>query len=306
MSATILILFMLGIGGAAWLTVSWALRSRAIDRIRLSDRPDAEGLGSGWTEPTGLLARWLYLAGYRTPAAPVLFIGLTAACAGLGGFAALAASRAGLVALLAEGFIYIPGGLGEALAGIAGAAPWILVAVIASAPVLIVRASRRRRVQQAEEDLPLLLELLASLAEGGLGFDAALGKILHAQPLERSLPAEIRTFQAELRVGVGRVQALRRLAWRLDIPAVSSFVSALVHAEQVGASLAETLRYQSGDLRNARRERVLLQAQALPVKLVFPLVICFLPSIFITTLGPALYQLTKVLNLSTFRGTPLP
>lgn len=306
MTISILIVFGLAVIAAAWLAVAWALRYRAVDRIRVSEAPAVERVASASGDPTGPLARWLYLADYRSPAAPVVFIGLTAASIGAGTLAALAASHAGMVDLLVQGFIFIPGGLGDALAGIAGAAPWILVATVASAPMLVVRAARRRRMQEAEEDLPLILELLASLAEGGLGFDAALTKILHAQPPDRSLPAELRTFQAELRVGVGRVQALRRLAWRLDITAVSSFVSALVHAEQVGASLAETLRYQSGDLRNARRERVLLQAQALPVKLVFPLVICFLPSIFITTLGPALHQLTKVLNLSTFKGTPLP
>lgn len=306
MSISLLIVFGLVVIAAAWMAVSWALRYRAVDRIRVAETAGTEGIGAGAPDPTGPLARWLYLANYRSPAAPVVFIGATTACIGFGALAALVASRAGLVAVLVEGFAYIPGGLGDALASIADAAPWILVTLIAAAPLLIVRASRRQRVQQVEEDLPLILELLASLAEGGLGFDAALAKILHAQPADRSLPSELRTFQAELRVGVGRVQALRRLAWRLDITAVSSFVAALVHAEQVGASLAETLRYQSGDLRNARRERVLLQAQALPVKLVFPLVLCFLPSIFITTLGPALYQLTKVLNLSTLRGTPLP
>lgn len=306
MSISLLMVFGLMVIVTAWLAVSWSLRYRAVDRIRVAEAAVVEGIRAESSDPTGPLARWLFLANYRSAAAPVVFIGATTACIGFGGLAALVVSRAGLAAVLAQGFVYIPGGLGDALASIADAAPWILVALISSAPLLIVRASRRQRVQQAEEDLPLILELLASLAEGGLGFDAALAKILHAQPAARSLPSELRTFQAELRVGVSRVQALRRLAWRLDIPAVSSFVSALVHAEQVGASLAETLRYQSGDLRNARRERVLLQAQALPVKLVFPLVICFLPSIFITTLGPALYQLTKVLNLSTFKGTPLP
>lgn len=304
MSMTALLILSLCVIGVAWLSVSWALRHRAIDRIRVAEAPEADN--TAIVGPTGVLARWLYLAGYRSPSAAIVFIGVTGACIALGILGALVARSAGMVELLAQGFVYIPGGLGEALAGIAEAAPWILVAIIASAPTLIVRAARRRRVRQAEEDLPLMLELLASLAEGGLGFDAALNKILHAQPTDRSLASEFRTFQAELRVGVGRVQALRRLAWRLDTVSVSSFISSLVHAEQVGASLAETLRYQAGDLRNARRERVLLQAQALPVKLVFPLVICFLPSIFITTLGPALYQLTKVLNLSTFRRTLLP
>jgi len=72
------------------------------------------------------------------------------------------------------------------------------------------------------------------------------------------------------------------------------FVSALVQAEQIGASIAETLRRQSEDVRDRRRERALLLAQALPVKLFFPLVLCFLPGILLSTLGPALYQLIRV------------
>ncbi len=305
MELSLLVLFGLAVCGAAWWAVSWALRYRAIDRVRTVDVPHAAMTGAGSADPTGRLARWLYLAGFRQPAAPIVFIGVTAVTVGVGALGVLMMSRLGLVNLMTQGFLYIPGGLGEGLAGIAGAAPWIILINLACGPFAVVRAARRRRVRETEEDLPLMLELLASLAEGGLSFDAALAKVLHAQPRERTLAAELRTFQAELQIGIGRVQALRRLAWRLDIITVSTFVSALVHAEQVGASLAETLRYQAGDLRNARRERVLLQAQALPVKLVFPLVLCFLPSIFITTLGPALNQLTNLLNPSTLRGTPL-
>jgi tight adherence protein C len=305
MTILVLILFGAVVAVASWLAVSWVLRYRAIDRMRAVEVPRTAMTGVGSADPTGRLARWLYLAGFRMPSAPIVFIGVTACSFDIGVLGAVAASRMGLVGLMVQGFHFIPGGLGEGLAGIAGAAPWIILINIAFAPFAVVRTARRRRVREAEEDLPLMLELLASLAEGGLSFDAALAKVLHAQPRERTLATELRTFQAELQIGIGRVQALRRLAWRLDITTVSTFVSALVHAEQVGASLAETLRYQAGDLRNSRRERVLLQAQALPVKLVFPLVLCFLPSVFITTLGPALYQLTNVLNLSTIRGTPL-
>jgi tight adherence protein C len=62
----------------------------------------------------------------------------------------------------------------------------------------------------------------------------------------------------------------------------------------VGASIAETLRHQADDLRQRRREQALVVAQALPVKLVFPLIVCFLPGIFISTLGPVLYQMIQV------------
>ena len=68
----------------------------------------------------------------------------------------------------------------------------------------------------------------------------------------------------------------------------------MVQAEEVGASLADTLRHQASDLRMRRREDALLKAQALPVQLVFPLVICFLPGIFLSTLAPVLYQMIQV------------
>jgi tight adherence protein C len=103
--------------------------------------------------------------------------------------------------------------------------------------------------------------------------------------------------------GMSRTQALRQLARRCDVPSVTSFTSALIQAEQVGASMAETLQHQAVDLRQRRRENALLQAQALPVKLVFPLVVCFLPGIFVSTLAPVLFQMVEVAN-SVLRSAP--
>jgi tight adherence protein C len=84
------------------------------------------------------------------------------------------------------------------------------------------------------------------------------------------------------------------MADRVNLTSVSIFVSAVIQAEQVGSSLAETLRTQSDDLRDRRKLRALVLAQALPVKLVFPLMVCFLPGIFYSTLGPVLAQLVDV------------
>jgi len=113
---------------------------------------------------------------------------------------------------------------------------------------------------------------------------------------ERRLTRELQQFQLESMAGMPRIRSLRRLSRRLEVPAVSTFVSALVQAEQMGAGLAEVMRHQADDLRNRRRERAFLLAQALPVKLVFPLVICFLPAIFVFTLGPAFYSLFQTLG----------
>jgi tight adherence protein C len=110
----------------------------------------------------------------------------------------------------------------------------------------------------------------------------------------RPLTIELRAFQHDLLAGVPRLQALRHLAGRIDVTSLTVFVAAVVQAEQVGASIADTLRLQADDLRGRRREQALLASQALPVKLVLPLVTCFLPGIFLSTLGPVLYQMIQV------------
>jgi tight adherence protein C len=159
-----------------------------------------------------------------------------------------------------------------------------------------VRAARRNRVVQVERDLPLVLDLFSTLAEAGLSFDAALARILAAQPAARPLAGEFNSYRRALLAGVPREQAMRRLARRLDVTPVTLFTSALVQAEQVGASIAETLRHQAEDMRDRRRMNALAKAQALPAKLVFPLIVCFLPGIFVTTLGPALFEMVKVVD----------
>ena len=154
---------------------------------------------------------------------------------------------------------------------------------------------------QVERDLPVTLELLATLAEAGLGFDAALDRILGSNPADRALVQEFRTFQSEVLAGRSRVECLRRLGRRLDVTSVTILVSALVQAEQIGSGIAEVLRSQAEDLRQRRRERAMEFSMALPVKLLFPLVICFLPGIILFTLGPAFYDLFRLADTYSFR-----
>lgn len=242
------------------------------------------------------LRSWLSLAGYRRASAPDRFVGAQAAATVLGLLVAWAFFRSGFVEQMSQILTLVPGAAGEFFVMVAGIGPWIAFLLIASVPVLIVRAARRERVAQVERDLPLMLDLFATLAEAGLGFDSALQRILSSQPPQRALPAEFGLYQQETLAGVPRSEALRRLARRVGLGSVTTFVSAVVEAEEIGASLAETLRHQSEDMRDRRRARTMLLAQALPVKLVFPLVICFLPGIFASTLAPALYQMIKVVD----------
>ena len=280
---------------------SWSVRQRALRRLyaEVDEQRVAVGI-----EPSGLeswLARWLSLAGYRRPNAPALFVAATAVFVGVG-LAVGQIYRLTLLRSLVETVSNVPGAAGDLLAAILQGGPWILFVVAGLVPMLIVRTARRARVRAIEQDLPLALELFATMAEAGFGFDAALSKIVRARGGDRPLIAEFVNFQHDMLAGMPRIQALRQLARRVDITALSTFTSALIQAEQVGASMAETLQHQADDLRQRRREEALLQAQALPVKLVFPLVICFLPGIFVSTLAPVISQMIQVAN-SVLRST---
>jgi len=273
---------------------AWSIRRRAL--LRLYAGTDQAALaGSDWSSRDTPLARWLARAGYRRPNAQTMFIGATGAFVIVGLALSQVYSRI-LYRPLVDAIANVPGSAGDLLVLVLQAGPWIVFFVSCLVPTLLVRANRRARVRAIEQDLPLALELFATMAEAGLGFDAALANIVRAQGSGRPLVSEFVNFQHDMLAGNSRAQALRQLARRVDVPALTSFTSALIQAEQVGASMAETLQHQAVDLRQRRREEALLQAQALPVKLVFPLVVCFLPGIFVSTLAPVLFQVVEVAN----------
>jgi tight adherence protein C len=284
-------------GCSAWLLyvalTTWRVRGRTLTRLfRVDDEPGA-AMGVEPPVADGWLARWLLLAGYRRPGAPAFFV-LACGASLLAGVALSQALRLLVLPDMIGVVLGIPGGVGEALAAILQAGPAIVLIIMLLVPVLLVRAARRNRVRDVEQHLPLVLELLATLAEAGLSFDAALTRIVRSERAMGPLTAEFVTFQRDLLAGMPRLQALRQLARRVDVTALTIFVSAVIQTEQVGASVAETLRHQANDLRDRRRERALMLAQALPVRLVFPLVACFLPGIFVSTLGPVIYQMIQV------------
>jgi tight adherence protein C len=188
----------------------------------------------------------------------------------------------------------LPGSIGQELSAILNGGPWIILAIVATVPTMFVRAARRTRVREIEQDLSLTLDLFATMAEAGLGFDAATSRIVASHRHDRPLKQELQNFQRDQLAGIPRVQSLSRLARRVDVSSLTTFTSGVIQAEQVGASMADTLRHQAEDLRSRRRESALVLAQSLPVKLVFPLVLCFLPGIFVSTLAPVIYQMIQV------------
>lgn len=139
--------------------------------------------------------------------------------------------------------------------------------------------------------LPDALDLLTISVEAGLGFDAALAKVV--EKMEGPLVNEFRQALAEIRMGRLRRDALRDVASRADVQPVTNFIGAIVQAEQLGVPIAKVLQIQSQQLRIERRQRAEEAAAKAPVKMLFPMVGCIFPTIFIVILGPAIVTVVR-------------
>lgn len=145
-----------------------------------------------------------------------------------------------------------------------------------------------RRQKKIRLGLPDALDFMVICIEAGLGLDQAVAKT--AEELHRAHPAlsdELDLVVLECRAGRPRMDAWRQFGERTAVDAVRVLASVLVQAEQLGASIAKTLRVHSETLRTKRRQQIEEQAAKTTVKLVFPLVLCIFPSLFVVVLAPA-------------------
>lgn len=140
--------------------------------------------------------------------------------------------------------------------------------------------TRKRRNADVIRTLPTYLDFITMCVEGGLNLQGALG-----QAMEKAAPGPLRNefsvVLRDLRSGLSRADALRRMAERLDIPEITSFISSIVQAEKMGASMASVLRVQSEQRRNERFQRAEKMAMEAPIKLVGPLILFIFPVTFI-------------------------
>ncbi|GIW20558.1 MAG: type II secretion system protein [Chloroflexota bacterium] len=150
-----------------------------------------------------------------------------------------------------------------------------------------IRARQRAILLQ----IPDALDLLTISVRAGLGFDAALGKVV--EKMKGPLIDEFRRALAEVRVGKARRDALRDIIPRTEVQALTNFIGAIIQAEQLGVSISKVLQVQSEQLRIERRQRAEEMAAKAPIKMLFPLVGCIFPSLFIVILGPALILIVK-------------
>jgi tight adherence protein C len=297
-----ILVFAAAIGLVVWLWQLYVVRLKINQRLAEPNSLEQEAsVSREELLERGRVSIWLFRAGFRRPEALAIYYVATCVLGLLGLGLMFQLSRQGIFIVASEMVSSIPGGVGNVMVPFVLGTPWFLFAVLMLIPTLIVRSARRNRVKKIEQELPLLLDLLTTLAQAGIGFDSALDKILSVQKQSQPLVQELRLFQYDNLAGRSRVESLRRLMRRVHVPMFSAFISAIVQAEQTGTGMGATLKTQSAEMRSRRREKASAAALSVPTMLVLPMVLGFLPGIFIILLGPMLFEVFGVLDQS-FRG----
>lgn len=152
------------------------------------------------------------------------------------------------------------------------------------APDAVLSGAAQRRQDEIQKALPDTMDLLTISVEAGLGFDAALAQVMKNVP--GPLSHEIGRMLHEMQLGNSRVDALRKLADRTSVDELRAFVLSMIQANRFGVGVANVLRAQARELRIKRRQRAERKAMQTPVKILFPLIFCVLPALFVVVMGP--------------------
>ncbi|NLG80119.1 MAG: type II secretion system F family protein [Firmicutes bacterium] len=174
------------------------------------------------------------------------------------------------------------------LAFVAAALGWLV-------PEMMMQSKKKEREKQIRKSLPDVLDLLTVSVEAGLGFDAALAKVVERK--KGPLADEFALLLQEIRMGKPRRDALREVSERVKIDDITSFIASVIQADQLGVSIANILRIQSAQVRTKRRQQAEEAAMKAPIKMLFPLIFFIFPTLFVVLLGPAIIQVAM-----TFMG----
>jgi len=170
----------------------------------------------------------------------------------------------------------------------------VIVALAYFLPDILLRNFAQKRREAIRLELPNALDQMLISVQAGLGFETAMGRAGEngRGPLADEL---IRTLQ-DIQVGRSRKEAYLALSERVDVPAVRTFVRAVVQADTYGIAIAGVLKAQAKDMRIKRRQLAEEHAMKMPVKMLFPLIFFILPTLFIILLGPAVLQIMAVFS----------
>jgi len=155
-------------------------------------------------------------------------------------------------------------------------------------PQFVISRRIKKRQKEILLSMPSALDLLTISVEAGLSFDAALQRV--AEKYHNALTQEVQQVLNEVRLGRPRLEALDDMGTRCKVDELSNFVQAVIQSEQLGVGVANVLRIQSEEIRRRRRQRAEEQGQKAPLKMLFPMVGCIFPTLFIVLLGPAIIE----------------
>jgi tight adherence protein C len=160
-------------------------------------------------------------------------------------------------------------------------------------PYIVVSHVGQKRQQEIQFLLPDALDMLTLCVEAGLPFDQALVQVAHGTrgPLAR----EVGRALHEMQMGKGRAEAMRALADRTSVAELRMIATGVVQATELGIPIAEVLREHSREMRARRRQRAEEAARKVPVKILFPLVFCLFPALFIVIIGPGILRIIDTL-----------
>lgn len=161
-------------------------------------------------------------------------------------------------------------------------------------PDLLVYNAGLRRQEELRRGLAEALDMLTVCVEAGQGFDAGLMQV--ARTVTGPISGEFARVLSEIQIGKTRSEAFSAMAERATAPEVKNFVSALVQADRLGLPIGVVLREQTKEMRLVRRQRAEEQAQKVTVKVIFPVMFCIFPTIFIVLLGPAAIRIYRAFS----------
>jgi tight adherence protein C len=237
-------------------------------------------LASGSMTGVDELATQLARAGYRHPSAVRYFSGfrvLLTLALGVALSAAAGASHASPPRVLMWGLV---GGVGGYLV-----------------PAFVLASRVKARQKVLRNALPDALDILVLSVEGGVSLNAAVSCVTdEIQAAHPPLGAELLVVQREMQLGLSAGEAFRGLADRCDLAEVRDLAAALIQSERYGASAAKTLRSYADSARTERQLWAEEVAQKAAVKIIFPMLLCIFPAMFIVLLGPAAFQMSRLFN----------
>ena len=159
------------------------------------------------------------------------------------------------------------------------------------APDLLVMHLAQERQEEIRRNLPDVMDTLVVSVEAGLGFEAAVAQVVRNG--RGPMIGEFARVLHEMQIGRPRVDAVRDLAARTNVTELRAFASAIVQATTLGVPLGKVLRQQSAELRLRRRQRAEELAQRVPVKILFPMVFCIFPALFVVVIGPGVIRILE-------------